>query len=125
VNNETFLSLYEDSDPTIENLNTATNRLSIAFPKMPEEFFILLTEFILKEKFTAKRLEDAVNHVIRNFQYKEFNISDIIKFDKRVKLYTGKEYISMQMQGFHTSEFEKRVINDEVYWVKKIDLLNK
>lgn len=92
---------------------------------MPEEFFILLTEFILKEKFTAKRLEDAVNHVIRNFQYKEFNISDIIKFDKRVKLYTGKEYISMQMQGFHTSEFEKRVINDEVYWVKKIDLLNK
>ena len=91
---------------------------------MSKEFFVLLSEFILTENFTEKRLKDAVNHIIKNFQYKELNISDIIKFDKRVRLYTGNEFMNAQMNGVHCSEFEKRVIDNTVYWVKKVDLLN-
>lgn len=125
------LSVYNDMAPTSESLKIASNRLAIAFPKMTKEFFLLLTEFVLKENFTAKRLEDAVNHVIANFQYKELNISDIIKFDKKAKLYTGEEYKTAQMKKFKetgvsgTNEFEKRIINETIYWVKKSDLLNQ
>ena len=118
------LSLYADNYPTKDDFEIASNRLSIAFPKMNKEFFVLLTEFVLKEKFTAKRLSDAVNHVIANFQYKELNISDIIRFDRRVKLYTGSEYVDMQGKGAKSTEFKKRVINGTMYFVKKSDILN-
>lgn len=62
-----------------------------AFPRMSNEFFILLSEYILKENFTEERLRDAVDKIICNFQYKELNISDIISFDKRIKLYTWND----------------------------------
>ena len=127
MNNENGyeISVYGDKFPGKDDLITASNRLSIAFPKMTKEFFVLLTEFVVKNEFTAKRLSDAVNHVIANFQYKELNISDVIKFDQRVKLYTGQEFMRAQMNGIHPSEFEKRIINDVIYWVKKVDLLNQ
>jgi len=125
TNDESFeLSLYADEYPTKDDFIAASNRLSIAFPKMTKEFFILLTEFIIKNEFTSKRLSDAVNHVIANFQYKELNISDIIKFDRRVKLYTGKEFVNAQMSGISPDEFEKREIDGKIYFVRKIDLLN-
>lgn len=118
------LSLYTDDVPKNSDFKTAANRLSIAFPKMTKEFFLLLTEFVAKEKFTAKRLEDSVNHVIANFQYKELNISDIMKFDRRAKLYTYLEVCEMWTKHRATvDDFEKRRINGTVYWVKKTDLL--
>ena len=89
---------------------------------MKAEFFILLTEFVIKNKFTAKRLEDAVNHVIENFAYKELNISDIIRFDQRVKLYSGSEFINMQIKGYRPSDFERREINGVLYRILTDDL---
>jgi len=117
------LSLYADEYPTKEDFKAASNRLSIAFPKMTKEFFVLLTEFIIKHKFTSKRLSEAVNYVIANFQYKELNIADIIKFDRRVKLYTGNEFMNAQMSGIHPSKFEIREIEDVKYWILKSDLI--
>ena len=109
--------------PTKDELKVATNRLAIAFPKMTSEFFVLLTEFVIKHDFTAKRLSDAVNHVISNFQYKEPNISDIIKFDKRVKLHTYNEVYIATGQVPHP-DFEKREIEGKMYYIRKTDLLN-
>lgn len=82
------ISTYVDKYPNEIQLQQAVGKLMIAFPKMSKEFFILLSEYLLKEKFTEERLKDAVDNVICKFQYKELNISDIISFDKRVKLYT-------------------------------------
>ena len=127
------LSLYDDRFPTSDEFKVATNRLSIAFPKMAKEFFVLLTEFAVKEKFTSKRLQDAVNHVIANFQYKELNISDIIKFDKRIRLYNHDEYQRMidRKEARH-EDFEVKIVNGEklldgsgrVLRVKKSDIIN-
>ena len=119
------LSLYSGAEPTKDDFKIASNRLSIAFPKMTKEFFLLLTEFSMKENFTAKRLEDAVNHVIANFQYKELNISDIIKFDRRVKLLTYGEVCNLWTSGVPHTDFEIRDIDGVKYWVKKVDLLNQ
>ncbi|MCL1942003.1 MAG: hypothetical protein FWF54_00395 [Candidatus Azobacteroides sp.] len=119
------LSLYADEFPTVEDFMAASNRLSIAFPKMTKEFFVLLTEFAVKHEFTAERLSDAVNHVIADFRYRELNISDIIRYDRRVKLYTAGEFMKAQMSGTHPSEFEKREIDGKIYRVLKADLLNQ
>lgn len=118
------ISLYSDEVPTPDDYKIATQRLSIAFPKMTKEFFLLLTEFVARENFTARRLTDAVNHVIMNFQYKELNISDVIKFDRRAKLYTYNEACKLITRGeADWSDFEMREINGKVFRVKKTDLL--
>ena len=117
------ISIYEDRKPTSEDLKVASSRLWIAFPKMKKEFFVLLSEFVLKENFTAKRLEDAVNHVIANFQYKELNVSDIIKFDKKVKLYTYNEVCLLVTQNKASFEnFEIKKVDGKTFRVKKTEL---
>lgn len=91
---------------------------------MNVEFWNLLSEFVVSENFTSQRLKDAINHVIMNFQYKELNISDIIKFDKKIKLYTYNEVFRMieknEVSGF--DEFENKEINGKVYRIKKSDI---
>jgi len=46
-------------------------------------------------------------------------------YDKNAnaKLYTGNEFLQAQMDGVHPSEFEKRIINDKTFWIKKSDTL--
>jgi hypothetical protein len=85
------ISIYSGELPTEIQLNQAVGKLIVAFPKMSKEFFILLSEYLIKENFTSERLRDAVDKVICNFQYKELNISDVIAFDKRIKLYTWND----------------------------------
>lgn len=102
----------------------AVNRISAAFPRMSSEFFVLLASFIKKEGFTSERLKDAINHVISSFKYKELNISDIIQFDKRVKLYTYSEVCNLVTKGqANFSDFEIRTIGDKTFRVKKSDLI--
>ena len=91
---------------------------------MEEGFWNILTERIIANNFTKERIKQAVEYVIDNFQYKELNVADIIRFDRRIKLYTGGEYVLMQVKGAKSTEFEKRIINGTVYFVKKDDLLN-
>ena len=83
---------------------------------------MLLTEFVIKEGFTAKRLEDAVNHVITNFQFKELNISDIVRFDRRVKLHTYNEVCNSLERGYIFGDYENKDVNGKIYWVLKTDL---
>lgn len=111
------ISLYNDNIPSVSEINTAINRLSIAFPKMMKDFFVLLTEFIIEHKFTAKRLSDSVNHVIANFQYKELNISDIIKFDKRKRLYTQDDVYRISGK-FPSPDFELYKSDNKRFWIK-------
>ena len=91
---------------------------------MGNDFFDLLVERIIDKKFTAQRLKDAVNYVIDNFQYKELNISDVIKFDRKIKLYTYNEMCDyVYYNGGTTSEyFESKKINGIRFWIKKSDL---
>lgn len=99
-------------------------RLQVAFPKMLPVFFDLLSERLIANGFTDERLTDAVNSVIDNFSYKELNISDIIRFDKKVKLYTYQEVASLVTAGKASFEdFEKREINGILYRVLKSDLV--
>ena len=111
--------------PMKKDLAVASNRLSVAFPRMSKEFFLLLSEFVVKEGFTAERLKDAVNHVIANFQYKELNISDVIKFDRRIKLLCYAEVCELWEKGYKEGDFEQRKIDGKLFWVRKTDIAGK
>lgn len=90
---------------------------------MENTFFNILTERILLNKFTANRLKDAVNHIIDNFQYKELVVSDIIRFDKRIKLYTYNEVCNLVTKGQASfDEFEVREIEGCCYRILKKDM---
>jgi hypothetical protein len=119
---ENEYSIYDDEPAKKEQIIQSLKKLAIAFPAMNEEFYLLLAETIADNKMSAQRLKDAVKYVINDFKFKELNISDIVKFDKSVKHYTGAEFMNMQMQGYHFSEFETRKINNETFFVLKSDL---
>ena len=118
------VSLYQGHEASPRDIVVSMKRLELAFPKMERGFFDLLSERIIANGFTAERLKDAVNHVLDNFQYKELNISDIIRFDRRVKLYTYSEVCQLVTSGKAVWEdFEKREINGTVFRIKKADLI--
>jgi hypothetical protein len=116
------LSLYGDAQAEPKEIAVAVKKLSVAFPKQQPEFWTVLAERICANGFSGARLKDAVGYVLDNFQYKELNIADIIRFDRRVKLYTGRELVEAQMNGVHCSEFEARELNGMKFWVLKSDL---
>lgn len=102
---------------TDKGVLTSLKKLQVAFPKQSKEFFNILTERLAANGFTDERLRDAVNNVIDNFQYKELNISDVVKFDKRVKLYSYDEISD------RTSEFQIVAHNrGHLFWAKRSDI---
>ena len=111
------LSLYEGS---LSDMGVAKNmlKLQLAFPKQSKEFFNILAERLVANGFTDERLTDAVNNVIDNFEYKELNISNIIKFDKKVKLYNHKQAcILVTRDGYEFGkDLHRLVVDGKTYW---------
>lgn len=99
-------------------------KLCTAFPKMEKGFWNILVERIIANNFTKERLKKAVEHILDNFQYKELNVADIIRYDRRVKLYSFKQYVDMIDKGFKGDDFETKKIDGKHYWYLKVDLLN-
>lgn len=123
-NGEMSISVYSGKIAERHEVAIGIKKLKVAFPKMENEFFNLLTERLIDNGFTSERLKAAVNYVLDNFQYKELNISDIIRFDKKVKLYTYAETCNMVAKGYAAfSDFEIREVDGNVYRVKKTDLI--
>ena len=116
------ISLYADPPATDSDIGMQTARLKVAFPGMNDLFFNILSERIVANDFTQERLADAVNSVIDNFRYKELNVSDIIRFDRRVKLYSYSDVIRITGQFPHP-DFERRLIDGARWYVRKADLI--
>ncbi|MBQ5779093.1 MAG: hypothetical protein IIW13_03795 [Paludibacteraceae bacterium] len=70
--------------------------------------------------FTKERCADAVNHIIDNFAYKQINIADVIKFDRKRKVYThGQMLAKLVCNGgteASTDNFRKCEIDGQIYW---------
>lgn len=96
-------------------------RLQSAFPKQGKEFFNVLAERLIANGFTDQRFTDAVNHAIDNFQYKELNISDIVRFDKKVRLYNYQEACKLVTQeGYEFGkDLQRTSVDDKVCWIMK------
>lgn len=117
------MSVYDGSAATPKEIAVGMARLRVAFPKQNQDFFNLLAERVIKNGFTTERLTDAVNKTIDNFAYKELNISDIIRHDRKVKLYTYNEVCQMVTKGLADwGDFQIREVNGVIFRVKNTEL---
>lgn len=118
--NHCEISIYNDQKMTAENGAVAIKKLATAFPSQSHDFFLLLVERMLANNFTAKRCEEAVGWLIDNFAYKQINIADVIKFDKKRKVYTyGQMCAKLISNGGtekDTDSFRKIQIDGQTYW---------
>lgn len=94
INGECYISRYQDGPPLPEDFAIAVKKLSVAFPQQSPEFFSLAVEEMAQMGFTRQRMADAVTNLIRTFQYKQPNISDIVSYDKKHKIYTYGQMLS-------------------------------
>jgi hypothetical protein len=99
-----------------------TAKMQVAFPKLDTLFFTVLTERIIKNNFTEKRLNDAVGYLMDNFKYQTPTIADIISFDKKVKIYSHNEVeILINENKARFDDFYKHWIDGILYRVKKTE----
>jgi hypothetical protein len=116
------ISTYVGEVANPKDIAVAITKLSVVFPAAGQDFWNILAERIEANDFTEERLRKATEHVIDTFPYREPKISDIISFDRRVKLYTGQEFVNAQAAGIHPSKFERISLDDENFFVLKSDL---
>jgi len=115
------ISVYKDS-LTPDCVALEMEKLSAAFPALNQNFINLISERIVANGFTNNRLKDAVGNVIDNFTYQKPNISDIIRFDKKIKLYNAAETSKMVTdEGYRYEDFSHYHRNGQLYWIKKTD----
>ncbi|MDR2913447.1 MAG: hypothetical protein LBV74_01195 [Tannerella sp.] len=120
-NGKYSLSLYTDDIAQITDIAIAIKKLSVCFPKMSVDFWNVLSEYIASNKFTHKRLKDAVDHIITTFQYSELKIADIISYDKTKDLLTYNQVLEKWMSGVAYDKFEHTEINGKNFWFYKND----
>lgn len=118
------MSLYNDS-LTPDCVVTELGKLKTNFDTI-DAFIDLLSERLIANNFTNKRLRDAVGYLIDNFKYQKPKVSDIIGFDKKIRIYTHSEAYSLiergEVSGF--KDFEMIEINGGRFRIKKSDKIN-
>lgn len=118
-----YMSIYE-GELTQAEMAKCMARLKIAFPSLPKEFYGLLGNRMKEKGFTDDKMRDAINYVIDNCKYPIPTISEILSYDRVVKLYSYNEVSNMVMRGQASfDDFEKREIGGKIYRVLKSDLL--
>lgn len=112
------ISLYTDQLATKQDAAIEVRKLASAFPTVDSNFVIVLIERLVANKFTKQRLIDAIGSVLDNCQYPP-KISDIISFDRKVKVYTYSEMIAVCNQYRTTEDFQMIEINGKKRWIEK------
>lgn len=97
-------------------------RLRKAFPQLPAGFFEILLDRVEGTGFTDKRLTDAVNNLIDNFNYPNPTIANIIGFDKRVKLLTYSQLCDIENGCPGSFKDYCRVRrNGKIFWINRAE----
>jgi hypothetical protein len=116
------LSLYQDKPAEVFEIARELAKLQVSFPDISREFISVLAERVVRNGFTLERLRASIGNVLDNFQYKKPNISDIIGFDKKIKLYTYHEVYRLIEKGdAEWSDFDIVEVNGNKFRIKKTD----
>ena len=116
------ITLYNDKQANVITIATELRKLQAVFPALDNDFISILAERIKSNGFTYQRLKDAIGNVIDNFTYQKPNISDIIRFDKKIKLYNAAETSKMVTdEGYRYEDFNHYHRNGQLFWIKKTD----
>lgn len=122
---ENKLSVYQKGTVTPDIFASGVKTLMDAYPKLNKNWYSVLREMIKDEKFSNERFSDAIKHCIKHCQYPEPTISNIINYDKHVKVYTYSELLSIKREAsaiereMFLKEFDMIDVNGEIRYAKK------
>lgn len=89
------LSVYGQGKVSTETFALCTIDIKKAFPKLPISWYDVLESMLNEERFTNERLIDATKSLIKNCQYPEPTLANIISFDKTIKVYLWDELLAL------------------------------
>lgn len=127
------VSLYKGKPATDAELSEEIGRLRRNYTQMKPEFFAELANELTADRWPAKRIKDAVNHVMRTKPGGFLSIADIFSYDKPMKLYNYSGYCwlintnrAKDADGCgEKSDFGTITIEGKVFWYLKKDLPSK
>lgn len=119
-----MISIYNDEQADDNFILEQIKRLYICFSETNKEIFKELFNRIKANNFTKKRLQDAVDNLIDTHTYKTIAIADVISFDKNIDIYSYIDVCNLAYErGSEVwNEFEKIIIDDSIYYIRKNDL---
>lgn len=80
------ISLYGNKPACYDEIFAECTKLLMAFPAQEETFFSILYQAIEDEGMSLERLREAIKQLIANHKFRTFNVSDIVSYDKTVKI---------------------------------------
>ena len=96
------LSIYKGKlTKTVIATNIA--KLKKSFPALPTDFYEILTDRLIDNKFNDERLTAAINNLIDTCIYPTPTIAQIINYDKRIKLLTYNEVVRNDLMPYYVS----------------------
>ena len=127
------VSLYKGKPATDAELSEEIGRLRRNYTQMKPEFFAELANELTADRWPAKRIKDAVSHVLRTKPGGFLSIADIFSYDKPMRLYNYSGYYWLVSSNRardnrvpEKSDFGKITIEGKVFWYLKKDLpINK
>lgn len=120
------VSIFGGEKATPNEVLTAINKLTTAFPKQSQTFWELLAMRVTERGMSASELEYCVNETIDNFNYQTLTIADIMKQGnkKKFRLLSFEAMLDeCQKHGTTTSDYASVRVNGckKLAWVTKLD----
>lgn len=124
------VSTYNGEPATDSEISTEIDRLRRNYTQMKPDFFAVLANELMMDKWPISRIKDAVNHVMRTKPGGFLSIADIFSYDKPMKLYNYSGYCWLISSNRakdedacgEKSDFGKITIEGKVFWYLKKDL---
>lgn len=111
------ISVYQD-ELTEKGILIQVDKLRKAFPNLDVGFFDIMADRIKECKFTDKRFNDSVNRVIDTCKYTKPSISELVRFDKTIKLIPYEQMCKIALEWGRKvwDRHDKIKVNGVVYW---------
>lgn len=106
------VSLYT-GELTREFFDKSVQKLTLAFPALQKEFYLLLFDSLKRNGVSDDRLKDAVNHVIDTCPYPNPAIANFIAYDQKVETFTYPQLLEQVNKGFRMDDFIAVRINQD------------
>lgn len=99
------MSLYRYDQPASKDeIKAATRLLAQNYCQQADGFWKLLIDTLLEERYTRRRLNDAVKHLFRYHPYARICLVDILSYDKYLHVLTYQE-----IEAHHASGTEDQI----------------
>lgn len=89
------ISAYGKGEISKVKFAEAVIKIRAAFPKLKNGFFNILESELKNDDWTEKRLDDAIDNLVKTFKYPEPTLANILSYDKKVLFFTYQEILEM------------------------------